>query len=46
MKPNLRILLPVLSLALLQPLKGATIGLQWSLRLGGFGTEDEADRVG
>lgn len=36
----------VLSLALLQPLKGATIGLQWSLRLGGFGTEDEADRVG
>ncbi|MEF2551399.1 DUF983 domain-containing protein [Aurantimonas sp. A2-1-M11] len=36
----------VMSLALLQPLKGATIGLQWSLRLGGFGTEDDADRVG
>ena len=31
----------ILSLGLLQPLKGATIALQWSLRLGGFGgTED------
>ncbi|HEX2020152.1 MAG TPA: DUF983 domain-containing protein [Aurantimonas sp.] len=35
-----------LSLVLLQPLKGATIALQWSLRLGGFGGEDEADRIG
>ncbi|MBO0663759.1 DUF983 domain-containing protein [Jiella sp. MQZ9-1] len=26
----------VLSLGLLQPLKGATIGLQWALRMGGF----------
>ena len=35
-----------LSLVLMQPLKGATIGLQWSLRLGGFGREDEADAIG
>ncbi|MCB8837081.1 DUF983 domain-containing protein [Aurantimonas sp. VKM B-3413] len=31
----------LLSLALLQPLKGATIALQWSLRLGGFGGEKD-----
>ncbi|EAU40505.1 hypothetical protein FP2506_04731 [Fulvimarina pelagi HTCC2506] len=31
----------VLSLLLMQPLKGATIGLQWALRLGGFGGETE-----
>ncbi|NDV88612.1 DUF983 domain-containing protein [Aurantimonas aggregata] len=35
-----------MSLALMQPLKGATIALQWSLRLGGFGGEEDADRVG
>ena len=29
----------ILSLGLLQPLKGATIALQWSLRLGGFGPD-------
>lgn len=41
---HLAIWVPVtllMSLALLQPLKGATIGLQWSLRLGGFGGEDD-----
>lgn len=27
----------VLSLALMQPLKGATIGLQWAMRMHGFG---------
>ena len=31
----------ILSLGLLQPLKGATIALQWSLRLGGFGGSDD-----
>ncbi|MER0238115.1 DUF983 domain-containing protein [Fulvimarina sp. MAC8] len=31
----------VLSLLLMQPLKGATIALQWALRLGGFGGETE-----
>ena len=33
----------VLSLGLLQPLKGATIALQWSLRLGGFGGHAEEE---
>lgn len=40
---HLAILVPLtlaLSLALLQPLKGATIGLQWFLRMGGFGSEN------
>jgi uncharacterized protein (DUF983 family) len=33
----------ILSLALLQPIKGGVIGLQWSLRMHGFsGTDDEA----
>ena len=32
----------VLSLALMQPLKGATIGLQWAMRMHGFG-EGPAD---
>jgi len=32
----------LLSLALLRPLKGATIGLQWALRMHGFGGEDPA----
>ncbi|MEX6507894.1 DUF983 domain-containing protein [Jiella sp. M17.18] len=44
---HLAILVPltiVLSLALLQPLKGATIALQWALRLGGFG--GRADVIG
>ncbi|MCM2503543.1 DUF983 domain-containing protein [Aureimonas altamirensis] len=31
----------VFTLALLQPIKGATIGLQWALRMHGFGGEDE-----
>lgn len=41
---HLAIWVPVtilLSLVLMQPLKGATIGLQWALRLGGFGGETE-----
>lgn len=33
----------VLSLALLQPVKGAAVGLQWALRMHGFG--GEADRL-
>ncbi|WP_061935609.1 DUF983 domain-containing protein [Aureimonas sp. AU22] len=34
----------ILSLVLLQPLKGATIGLQWAVRMHGFGGEPaEAD---
>ncbi len=33
----------VLSLGLLQPLKGATIALQWSLRLGGFDGSADGD---
>ena len=33
----------VMSVALLQPLKGAVIGLQWALRMHGFG--GEADHV-
>lgn len=32
----------VLSLALMQPLKGATIGLQWALKMGGFSGADDA----
>jgi len=35
-----------LSLALLQPLKGATIALQWALRLGGFGGEADEEPYG
>ena len=32
----------IMSLALLQPIKGAVIGLQWALRMHGFGgTEDD-----
>lgn len=31
----------VLSLALLRPMKGATIGLQWAKRMHGFGDPDE-----
>jgi uncharacterized protein (DUF983 family) len=31
----------VLSLALLQPIKGAVVGLQWALRMHGFGSEPE-----
>ncbi|RFC66415.1 DUF983 domain-containing protein [Fulvimarina endophytica] len=31
----------LLSLVLMQPLKGATIGLQWALRLGGFSGKGE-----
>lgn len=33
----------ILSLVLLQPLKGATIGLQWALYMHGFGGEGEGD---
>ena len=35
----------VMSIALLQPLKGAVIGLQWALRMHGFGgeTDDVSD---
>ncbi|ORE99012.1 DUF983 domain-containing protein [Aurantimonas sp. 22II-16-19i] len=33
----------LLSLALMQPLKGATIGLQWALRMGGFSDTAEPE---
>jgi uncharacterized protein (DUF983 family) len=33
----------LLSLVLLRPLKGATIGLQWAIRMHGFGDTEEAD---
>lgn len=34
----------VISLAIIQPIKGGVIGLQWALRMHGFGdTPDEAD---
>ncbi|KAB2696448.1 DUF983 domain-containing protein [Ochrobactrum sp. Kaboul] len=33
----------ILSLILLQPLKGATIGLQWALYMHGFGGKGEGD---
>jgi len=36
----------ILSLVLLRPLKGGTIGLQWALRQGGFGGASEEDRIG
>lgn len=36
----------ILSLVLLRPLKGGTIGLQWALRQGGFGDKSEEDRIG
>jgi uncharacterized protein (DUF983 family) len=35
----------LLSLALLQPVKGAIVGLQWSLRMHGFGTYPDADAL-
>ncbi|MDY8109769.1 DUF983 domain-containing protein [Fulvimarina sp. 2208YS6-2-32] len=41
---HLAIWVPVtilLSLVLMQPFKGATIGLQWALRMGGFGGASE-----
>ena len=44
---HLAVWLPVtffVSIALLQPLKGAVIGLQWALRMHGFGGTD--DHVG
>jgi uncharacterized protein (DUF983 family) len=34
----------ILSLALLQPVKGAVIGLQYALRMHGFGTENARSR--
>lgn len=37
-------LMVAMALALLQPVKGATVGLQWALRMHGFGEEEkEAD---
>jgi uncharacterized protein (DUF983 family) len=33
----------LLSLVLLRPLKGATIGLQWAIRMHGFGHSENAD---
>ncbi|MFC4625793.1 DUF983 domain-containing protein [Daeguia caeni] len=33
----------ILALVLLQPLKGATIGLQWALHMHGFGGKGEGD---
>ncbi|MBN9046718.1 MAG: DUF983 domain-containing protein [Rhizobiales bacterium] len=35
----------ILSLILLQPIKGATIGLQWALRMHGFGGETDDDYI-
>jgi uncharacterized protein (DUF983 family) len=35
----------VLSLALLQPVKGAIVGLQWALRMHGFGELSDADAL-
>jgi uncharacterized protein (DUF983 family) len=35
----------VLSLALLQPVKGAIVGLQWALRMHGFGELPDADAM-
>ena len=35
----------VLSVALLQPVKGAIVGLQWALRMHGFGTIADADAL-
>ena len=35
----------VLSLALLQPVKGAIVGVQWALRMHGFGTMPDADAM-
>jgi uncharacterized protein (DUF983 family) len=35
----------VLSLALLQPVKGGIVGLQWALRMHGFGTLPDADAL-
>lgn len=43
---HLAILVPltvVLCLALLRPMKGATIGLQWAIRMHGFGPGDNQD---
>lgn len=36
----------ILSLALLPPVKGALVGLQWALRMHGFGGEEEAQADG
>ncbi|WP_102958303.1 DUF983 domain-containing protein [Mangrovicella endophytica] len=33
----------LMTLGLLRPMKGATIGLQWALRMGGFGGESDED---
>jgi uncharacterized protein (DUF983 family) len=35
----------VLSVALLQPVKGAIVGLQWALRMHGFGERPDADAL-
>jgi uncharacterized protein (DUF983 family) len=35
----------VLSLALLQPVKGGIVGLQWALRMHGFGAAPDADAL-
>ena len=45
---HLAIWVPVtilLSLALMQPLKGATIGLQWALKMGGFSGEPQPEET-
>jgi len=36
----------ILSLALLPPVKGALVGLQWALRMHGFGGEEESQSDG
>lgn len=35
----------ILSLALLPPVKGALVGLQWALRMHGFGGEEDPNRA-
>lgn len=45
---HLAIWIPItiaLSIALIQPLKGGVIGLQWALRMHGFGGEDDETRL-
>ena len=36
----------VLALAMLQPVKGAVVGLQWALRMHGFGNPEEREKDG
>lgn len=45
---HLAIWIPItiaLSVAMMQPLKGGVVGLQWALRMHGFGGEDDETRL-